>query len=160
MVDPPGPFDTPFFVRTNTVYIREGALHFYGMGEEAIPARRVAAGQGAQVQAQRQANLERVVAELVEENRQARAELTRLTKVVESILKELARGRTADGAGTSGHGGQNGEPPVAKKKEGEPEEEGTDVPEESEENHSESEEEEPEESPAPSPTPRRSRRNM
>ena len=94
MVDPLGFFDTLFFTRTNTVYISEGVPRFYAMGEAAIPAGRVSAGQGVQAQDQRQANLERVVAELAAENREARAELAKLADVMGKILKEMA-GRAA-----------------------------------------------------------------
>ncbi|XP_047949304.1 titin-like [Salvia hispanica] len=110
-------------------------------------------GQNEQAQGQRQANLERVVAELAEENRQSRAEMARLTSLMESVLKELARGKESTGAGPSGHGGQDDEPT-------EPEKEESDGPEETEENPTEATEEEPKESPAQSTAPRRSRRNV
>ncbi|XP_041997721.1 uncharacterized protein LOC121747688 isoform X1 [Salvia splendens] len=64
MVDPPGLFDTPFFVRTNAVYMRQGVPHFYAMGEEAIPTGRTTASQGTQDQEQRQERLEKAVEEL------------------------------------------------------------------------------------------------
>ena len=106
--------------------------------------------QNEQVQGQRQANLERAVAE---ENRQSRAEMVRLTSLMESVLKELARGKNSIRVGPSGHGGQDDKPT-------EPEEEESDGPEESEGNQTEPAEEEPKESPAQSPAPRRSRRNV
>ena len=110
MVDSPSLFDVPFFVLTNIVYYREGVPQFYPMGE--VPGGRAQQGQEGQVgqneqaQRQRQANLERAVAELAEENRQSRAEMARLTNLMESVLKELARGKEGTGAGPSGHGGQ------------------------------------------------------
>ncbi|XP_047981253.1 uncharacterized protein LOC125222592 [Salvia hispanica] len=157
MVDSPVLFDVPFFVRTNIVYYREGVPQFYPMGE--VPGGRAQQGQEGQVgqneqaQGQRQANLERVVAELAEENRQSRAEMARRTNLMESVLKELARGRESIEARPSGHGGQDSEPT-------EPEKAESDGPEESEGNQTEPAEEEPEESPAQSPAPRRSRRNV
>lgn len=104
MVDPPGLFDTLFCTCTNTVYTREGVPRFYAIGEEAIPVGQVIAGQGAQAQGQRQANLERAVAGLAVENREARAEVARLANVMENILKELARSRKDSEARTSGRG--------------------------------------------------------
>ena len=82
------------------------------------------------------------VTELAEENRQSRAEMTRLTILMENVLKELARGKKSTGAGTSGHGGQNDEPT-------EPEEEKGDEQEEAEDNQPESTEEEPKKPPDP-----------
>ena len=109
MVDSPGLFDIPFFVCTNIMYYREGVLQFYPMGEtpggRAQQGQEGRVGQNEQAQGQRQANLERVVAELAEENRQSRAEMARLTSLMEIVLKELARGRDSIETGPSGHGG-------------------------------------------------------
>ena len=120
MVDAPGLFDIPFFVSTNLVYYREGVPQFYQMGE--APGGRAQQGQEVQAiqldQAQRlrQENLERAATELAEENRKSRAEMAKLTALMESILKELARGKASIGAGTSGHGGQEEEPTGPRKK--------------------------------------------
>ena len=139
MVDSPGLFDIPFFVRTNIVYYREGVPQFYPMGE--VPGGRTQIGKNEQAQGQRQANLERAIAELAEENSQSRAEMARLTSLMKSVLKELARGKESTRAGPSGHGGQDDEPT-------EPEKEESNGPEESEENQIEPAKEEPDASPA------------
>ena len=114
MVDSPGLFNIPFFVRTNVVYYREGVPQFYPMGEvlggRAQQGQEGRVGQNEQVQGPRQESLERAVAELAEENRQSRAEMARLTILMESILKEVARGKESTEAGPSGHGGQDDEP--------------------------------------------------
>ncbi|XP_047943049.1 histone chaperone ASF1-like [Salvia hispanica] len=157
MVDAPGLFDIPFFVRTNLVYYREGVPQFYPMGEapggRAQQVQEGQAGQIDQAQRLRQENLERAVTELAEENRQSRAEMAKLTTLMESILKELARGKASTGAGTSGHGGQEEETTG-------PEEEEGDEQEEEDDNQPEPTEEEPKEPPAQTPAPRRSRRNV
>ncbi|XP_042005752.1 glutamic acid-rich protein-like [Salvia splendens] len=100
---------------------------------------------------QRQANLERAVAELAAENREARAELACLEDVREIILKEMARNRMSSEAGTSGLASGRNDPSESAEKEEEDEEfedDGTEQPEDL-----------PEEAPAPNSTPRRSRRN-
>ena len=56
--------------------------------------------------------------ELAEENRQSRAEMAKLTALMESVLRELARGKASNGAGTSGHGGQEEEPTGPEEEEG------------------------------------------
>ena len=91
--------------------------------------------------------------ELAEENRQSRAEMAKLTTLMESILKELARGKASSGAGTSGHGGQEEEPTG-------PEEEDGDGQQEDDDNQPGPTEEEPTDPPAQNPAPRRSRRNI
>ena len=81
MVDAPGLFDIPFFVRTNLVYYREGVPQFYLMGEapggRAQQGQEGQAGQIDQAQRLRQENLEKTVIELADENRQSRAEMTK-----------------------------------------------------------------------------------
>ena len=157
MVDAPGLFDIPFFVRTNLVYYREGVPQFYQMGEapggRAQQGQEVQAAPSDQAQRLRQENLERAVTELAEENRQSRAEMAKLKTLMESILKELARGKASTGAGTSGHGGQEEEPTG-------PEEEEGDGQQEEDDNQPEPTEEEPTDPPAQNPAPRRSRRNI
>ena len=105
-----------------------------------------------QAQRLRQENLERAVTELAEENRQSRAEMAKLTALMESVLKELARGKANNEAGPSGHGGQEAGTTG-------PEEE-SDEQEEDDENQPEPAEEEPTDPPAQNPAPRRSRRNI
>ena len=111
------------------------------------------AGQIDQAQRLRQENLERAVTELAEENRQSRAEMAKLTTLMESILKELAKGKASSGARTSGHGGQEEEPTG-------PEEEEGDGQQENDDNQPGPTEEEPTDPPAQNPAPRRSRRNI
>ncbi|XP_042059484.1 coiled-coil domain-containing protein 96-like [Salvia splendens] len=79
--------------KSKQVKCGKGIPRFYAMGEEAIPAGRATAAQGTPAQEQRQERLEKTVAELADDNRKARAELSRLATVVEGILKELATGK-------------------------------------------------------------------
>ncbi|XP_047943246.1 DNA polymerase epsilon subunit C-like [Salvia hispanica] len=157
MVDAPGLFDVPFFVRTNLVYYREGVPQFYPMGEapggRAQQGQEVQAAQIDQAQRPRQENLERAVTELAEENRQSRTEMAKLITLMESILKELARAKASSEAGTSGHGGQEEEPTG-------PEEEEGDEQEEDDDNQTGLTEEEPTDPPTQNPAPRMSRRNI